>query len=401
MVSGVNFLTGILLARYLGLHEFGKFSLAWMVVLFVSQLQWALIISPMMSIGPKKMEAEIGVYYGSAIFQQLAFTLSSFVLLLVGVWGSDHYFEEWGVGPLAWPLALVVFAFQIQDFIRRYFFTHFKAKVAFTNDLISYGGQVALIVLMIMRDSATSANALWVIGATSLIAVLVGMLQMENIVFPPATYLWKTVKSHWAFSKWLAASAVLQWFTSNYLIIVASAILGSWVAGALRAAQNIMGVLNILFVGFNNAIPPKASKILAEQGPSALSRYLYRAGRVLTGVAIIFAVAVSVDPKFVLTFCYGDDYGAYEALLRGYAVIYILTSLYIMIHIGSRTLENTKYLFGANVISSLFIYFSATYLINAYGVVGVIVGMTASYLIIVSISFYGYMKGKAPEELEG
>ena len=29
MVSGVNFLTGILLARYLGVEEFGRFTLAW------------------------------------------------------------------------------------------------------------------------------------------------------------------------------------------------------------------------------------------------------------------------------------------------------------------------------------------------------------------------------------
>ena len=29
MVSGVNFLTGILLARHLGIEEFGRFTLAW------------------------------------------------------------------------------------------------------------------------------------------------------------------------------------------------------------------------------------------------------------------------------------------------------------------------------------------------------------------------------------
>jgi len=31
MVSGVNFLTGILLARYLGIEEFGRFALVWSV----------------------------------------------------------------------------------------------------------------------------------------------------------------------------------------------------------------------------------------------------------------------------------------------------------------------------------------------------------------------------------
>ncbi len=39
MVSGVNFMTGILIARYLGVTEFGRFTLVWMAVLFVNSLQ--------------------------------------------------------------------------------------------------------------------------------------------------------------------------------------------------------------------------------------------------------------------------------------------------------------------------------------------------------------------------
>ena len=58
MVSGVYFLTGILLARYLGLEEFGRFTLAWMAVLFANSIQHAMIIAPMMSIGPKQSAAE-------------------------------------------------------------------------------------------------------------------------------------------------------------------------------------------------------------------------------------------------------------------------------------------------------------------------------------------------------
>ena len=74
MVSGVNFLTGILLSRYLGLEEFGRFTLAWMAVLFVNSLQHAAIISPMMSIGPKQPEAEAPAYYGAIVVQQIVFS---------------------------------------------------------------------------------------------------------------------------------------------------------------------------------------------------------------------------------------------------------------------------------------------------------------------------------------
>ena len=58
MVSGVNFAVGILIARFLGVKEFGIFSLLLMAILFVQSIQKALIITPMMSVGPKIEERE-------------------------------------------------------------------------------------------------------------------------------------------------------------------------------------------------------------------------------------------------------------------------------------------------------------------------------------------------------
>ncbi len=122
MVSGVNFLTGILLARYLGLKEFGVFTLVWMAVLFVNSLQFAVISAPMMSIGSKQTVDEAPAYYGAVFSQQAAFAGLSFVVLYVGMKASGIFFPQWRVEHLALPLASVAFAFQMQDFMRRYFF---------------------------------------------------------------------------------------------------------------------------------------------------------------------------------------------------------------------------------------------------------------------------------------
>ncbi len=43
MVSGVNFGTGLILARFLGLEEFGSFTLLWMLVLFINSIQFSMI----------------------------------------------------------------------------------------------------------------------------------------------------------------------------------------------------------------------------------------------------------------------------------------------------------------------------------------------------------------------
>ena len=53
LVSGVNFLMTLLLARFMGLENFGLFALGWMLVLFFSSVQIAFIISPLFTLYPK------------------------------------------------------------------------------------------------------------------------------------------------------------------------------------------------------------------------------------------------------------------------------------------------------------------------------------------------------------
>ena len=70
VVSGANFLTGIILARGLGVAEFGRFSLLWLVVLFVQGIQYNGIVVAMMSIGPKQDAHQRPTYYGGVFLQQ-------------------------------------------------------------------------------------------------------------------------------------------------------------------------------------------------------------------------------------------------------------------------------------------------------------------------------------------
>jgi len=140
MVSGVNFLTGILFARFLGLEEYGRFTLAWMAVLFFNSFQQAGIIAPMMSIGPKQPQEKEAAYYGAVFIQQTIWSVACFFVLWAGVWLSGYIKPEWHVQDLALPLAAALLAWQLQDFLRRYFFVRGQGGLAFINDAVSYLG---------------------------------------------------------------------------------------------------------------------------------------------------------------------------------------------------------------------------------------------------------------------
>src|SRR4051794_365415 len=73
ILSGANFLTGLLVARFLGVGQFGQFNLAWLMVLFVQSIQNSIIHAPMMSIGSKQPSDLRGTYFTIVFFHQLSF----------------------------------------------------------------------------------------------------------------------------------------------------------------------------------------------------------------------------------------------------------------------------------------------------------------------------------------
>src|SRR6267143_3658592 len=131
MVSGANFLTGIVLARGLGIAGFGRFSLAWLVVLFVQSLQDNSIALPMMSIGPKQDEQQRPRYYGGVFFQQAIFAGLSTVLTWACLRFAGKIVSDQNMAPLAVSLAAAVLLSQAQEFLRRYFFVVQNPAVSF------------------------------------------------------------------------------------------------------------------------------------------------------------------------------------------------------------------------------------------------------------------------------
>lgn len=385
MVSGVNFFTSILLARFLGLSAFGVFTLAWMVVLFVNSIQFALVSSPMMTIGPKQADDEQPAYYGAVLVQQFIFSLSSSVLLLAGIAASALLFPEWGIEPLIWPLATVSWTFQMQDFMRRYFFTRGRYPIAFINDSISYLGQLALLAWLTHTATLTSASVLWAMALTSFLAMVHGALHFSRIQIVSAICS-ATIHRHWHFSKWLTASALLQWLSGNLFNVAAGSVLGAAAVGALRAVQNIVSINHILFQGLENIVPSQASRHFSSGGAPALSRYLITV--TVSAAVPVFAILglALASPKFWLNLVYGAEYVAFGFVMKWYAGVYVFMLFALPLRCGLRAIENTRPIFRAYLFMSVFSTFCAIPAAKYLGLQGVVAGIMITYIILVLIT---------------
>lgn len=391
MISGVNFLTSILLARTLGLEKFGAYTLAWFAVLFVSSLQFALISAPMMSIGSKQSASRASRYFGSVFAQQMIFAAVSGVIVLAGAWLCGFFFPDWQVGMLAVPLALATVAYQMRDFVRRYLFTCSRFGTALLFDVATYGIQIGLLGWLAFRGRMDVSDPLWIV----LISAVVGLLGIASFIGKLSLHVIHfrvVLRRHWRFSRWLGASAILQVISSQVMLIVSGAVLGTAAVGALRASQNLMGAAQILFFGLQNIIPVRAGNHYRKDGIDGLVSYIKRAAggmELATGaIALTFAVA----PEFWLSLLFGDQFAGNGRLVRWYAVSYMVVALSFPLSGGLWALESTRPIFICYAITTAVALTTAYPLLINFGVDGAAGGVLLNQTVMVVVLLIGFSR---------
>ncbi len=391
LVSGSNFLANIILARLLGASGFGEYTLIWMVVLFVQSIQHAAINLPMMTIGPKQGEKEQSAYYGAVFIQQMLFALLSTVFTYFFVRYGSGLLPGDGVSALALPLAVAVLASQLQDFLRRFYFSIQKQFYSFLGDFIRYVGQV-VVFIWIFYDSNLDiglSGVLWIISAASFLSVFltVAPILNQNILMPTRAIWNEVLKRNWKFSKWLILSALMQWTSGQVFFIVAGALIGTAAVGAMRAAQSFVGIFHILFMGLENVLPSRLSSLARERGERSVYRTLNMSAWLLFSVTSLCFFLVIKYGGAIMGVLYGPEYSEYSFILVLFSLGYVFSSLAVVFKMALRYMEITFPVFLSMLIATLWSVASSWWLGSHYGVVGIMYGLVFYFAIQAVIPF--------------
>lgn len=355
LVSGMNFFTGVLLARFLGVEGYGQFVVLYAVLLYVNIFQSALIVAPMLSIVPRmSSEVERINYFKGVITLQILFS----VIVSLSILCLGREIEKWY--PLGnaknslLPLATSILLFQLQEWLRRYYFIARKGKNVFFNDFVSYGGQIALLFLLNKLGNLSIANAFWAIAASSATAFLIGLLTED--IWPVPSYAIPVFKQSWKFGRDLLFSGQIYWASSQGILILSAAILGSKAAGGIRAAQNIVGPVNILFQGMENIIPIQAAQHYNQNYLAGLTKYLKKVGLVGGLLLALPCIIVAIFSSQLIELAYGKTYTAYASLIVWQATIALIGFFRMQAFYFFRTTGYTKKIVLNTIISCVIVY---------------------------------------------
>ena len=344
VVSGCNFLVGLLLARFLGVHGFGQWTLVLGVVLYINTIAGALIWLPMLTIVPSMGEPDDGRRFilGALACQlQLAGVLAA--LVGAGAWLMSSLEPEWFNERLVLGLVGVSLAFQLQEWVRRACFAVRHAAPAFWMDLLTYGGQVLCVCALQQAGMLDIGSALLGIAMAYLAGFVLGLLFTR----------WRPDWSGWrlAWRKLLAMGRSYlfgeqtQWVGTAGLLYVAAHLVGPQAAGAVRAVQGLLGPTNVLFQAFNNLVQPQSAAAHLTGGRPALNALLMKVGWQFGVPLGLGLLVLSVMGNEAMALAFGSDYARYGGLVGWQCAQVALTFVWLLFMCKVRTVGRPAHIF--------------------------------------------------------
>ena len=380
LISGSNFVLGILLARWLSAEQYGAFALAFSIFLLISQFYSSLLLEPMAVFGGSSYRYRQQGYLGALLWIHLGSALAVFLVLGISA-GVAQTFHVGGNLPSALTAVTVagpcILLFWL---VRRAFYLELSPAPAVLGALFYCALVLGGLFVVYRRGwlSAFSAFLLMAVGA--LLTSILSLLRLKpNLRLRNASpSLQETWQQHWSYGRWALATSALLWMPSNIYFPVISSFSGLARAGELKALINLTLPIANVATALSLLFQTYASRIHHQHGAGRLRTFAGKVTLLYASGGIIYWILLVAFREQVVHFLYGGNYQNLAPLVPWLAFASILQMSIAGPTMSLRAMESPASVFVAYCASSAVSFFVGIPLAWRFGVRGVLLAMMAS-----------------------
>lgn len=393
VVSVVKVFIGVFLARYAIPAEFGVFAIATSLLTFYSGLQLGVVGEPLTVLTASLQGRRLAQYIGTGVV--VATGLSFLLSVLTAIIAFVAYRSGIDLYPGTFVfLSLVIWPVQLQDLFRRILFAQQHSGSVLINDVVSSMLQIGGLFWIQHTHHLAANNALLVIGAGALIAVVLGGVQIHRTVgvtvysyLPKSLHLLSVL---WNYGRWSFGSQIAFNVSTQGYLYAAGVILGPTVAGILKACQNLIAPIQLVLIGMDSILIAFGSQKYDKQGLKELGPFLRLVGLAMISISLLYVAVVVYWSDTLLDWLYRGQYSGYGMIVSLYAIYYFVFAVARPYVLGLRSIRQPIWIFRGYLASTVFALFSFIPLIRILGVEGVLLGYITTatvFLLIVGIGF--------------
>ena len=386
LISGSNFVVGILLARWFTPREYGAYAIAFSISLLVLILYQALLLEPMTVYGVSQyreslsgyVETLLRLHWGVALLITVMLSISTLILRLAGN-ASDL------VGALA-GLTIAAPCIFIFALARRAFYLRLTPGPAAAGAVVYFLLVMLGLMDMHRRTLVTPFSVFLLIGFAALITALLMLAWLRrslrsNSVAPSVRKAWR---EHWTYGRWAFAGSVAGWLPAYIYFPLLSSFAGMSSAGQLRALMNVSAPIAQTYAALTMLLLPYAAGAQVKgRGATAIGgkfTLLF-----LAGAALYWALVLPFRFQ-MFHLLYGTKYTNIVHLVPLMALESILLSAVNGPSVVLRAMKSPKSVFWAKSAAAVISLLVGIPAMHAYGILGAMWAIIISDIVALALS---------------
>lgn len=395
LFSGSNFVLNIFLARMLGINEYGAFSLAFTLYLFLSGFHNALILEPISVLGTSNYTDNLKKYFSTQLILHffITFILGSCLLIGSGLLSllniGDRVFMRalLGVGFFL-PFLLLVWL------TRRMFYIFQQPGnslfVSFIYSVCIGLGGIFISRSIFKEDLFCWFALLGVAGTISSFRLVPLVLEFfkhySRIEFIQLIY------EQWLYGRWICLATMLYSIGSQTQIFIAASFLGLEVAGVFRVLQIFMLPMTQILTAVSSLSLPTVALEFGLNNYLAMKRKSRQVAIIMILIAFIYELILLFGSSSVEQFLFAGKYARYASLIPLIGLVPLLNSFETMYSLILRSLQKPMFYMVDKIITAITGGLSALLFIYLWKVSGAVFSLILIEIVTLVTYYWLYRK---------
>jgi O-antigen/teichoic acid export membrane protein len=374
LVSGTRFLTTIVVGRFCGPEELGKYSLAFSLLVLAGCFQEALLTTPYAIVSKRLRTRSRATYAGAIARLHFVAAIGISALLVVFAGAAEVLHVEWAT-TMAPVLALTLSASLVAEFARRFSLAQLTVSWAVGLDAAIAALQLLLLLLLAQARWLNAQAALLVVGIACLLPSLVWWILAGTSQILPARVLTRYWGRNWSLGRWLVASQVMAALHGLVPAWLLAMVAGAHATGQFVACLNFALLANPLIFAVGNLLTPRAAQALVRGGPRCVRGVVLQVICYVAPLMAGFAFTLAVGGPPFIRWIYGNSFEGSENAAGIFGLIAIMWSVSAIAASALAALGRPRWGFVASCIGTLVTAAGIAILAPHWSVIGASLGL--------------------------
>ena len=305
LVSGFHFALNLLLLRLVTPYDYGVFAFAFVLAMFASAVNNALVSTPLTVYTPviKNADERAGQEAMFSTLNLLLFALLILTGILYAFWANLD--SEISIGVIAF-----VAVYSARHYSRSAGYARMKPLITATGDSVYVAaGVVIVLALVFLQPDLKISQVLLALAAANLVAMLVERYKLHG-----KSRKWfilsqiNTYGAVWEQSRWALAGSLTTLFLAQAHSVIITSTHGPNAYAPLAAGFVLFGPVRVALLTWQNMVKPELAVALSESRQEAVRHQIRTTTFLMVGAVLGMGLFLWVAWPWISAFMYEEQY---------------------------------------------------------------------------------------------